>query len=58
MDVQNTLETPAFQNINQSALTPPAASVSPGVVEDVGIAKPDDLAPIESGKGSMINTSA
>ncbi len=58
MDVQSTLETPAFQNMNQSALTPPAASMSPGVVGDVGIAKPDDLAPIESGKGSMVNTTA
>ena len=58
MDVQSTLETPAFQDMNQSALTPPAASPSPGVVGDVGIAKVDDLAPIESGKGSMVNSVA
>ena len=59
-DVQNLLETPAFQSMNQSAITPPAASVTP---VDVGvgggaIAKPNDLAPIESGVGSMVNTVA
>ena len=34
MDVQNVLETPAFQSMNQSAITPPAASVTP---VDVGV---------------------
>jgi len=59
MDVQSTLETPAFQSMNQSALTPPAASVTPvNPVGDVGVAKVDEIAPIESGKGSMVNTSA
>lgn len=57
MDVQNTLETPAFQGLNQSAILPPASdgATGPQVMGEVAIAKPDSLAPIESGKGSNIN---
>tara|TARA_Y100001936_G_C16091077_1_gene686251 strand:- start:2763 stop:2942 length:180 start_codon:yes stop_codon:yes gene_type:complete len=59
MDVQSTLETPAFQSMNQSALTPPAASAAPvNPVADVGVAKVDEIAPIESGKGAMVDTVA
>jgi len=59
VDVQSTLETPAFQSMNQSALTPPAASVAPvNPVGDVGVATPNELAPVESGKGAIIDTVA
>lgn len=59
MDVQSTLDTPAFQSMNQSALTPPAASATPvNPVGDVGVATPSELAPVESGTGSIIDTVA
>lgn len=55
MDIQNTLETPAFQGLNQSAILPPASegATGPQVMGEVSIATPDNLAPIEAGKGSI-----
>ena len=60
MDIQNTLETPAFQGLNQSAILPPASQGATGPVNisDISVAKPDSLAPIEPGKGSLINIHA
>ena len=60
MDIQNTLETPAFQGLNQSAILPPASQGATGPVNisDISVAKPDDLAPMESGKGSFMNVYA
>ena len=60
MDIQNTLETPAFQGLNQSAILPPASQGATGPVNisDISVAKPDSLAPIEAEKGSLINIHA
>ena len=58
MDVQNVLETTAFQDLNQSAITPPGSTGTPTPVDmgNVSIAEPESLAPIgsvESGKGTI-----
>ena len=60
MDIQNTLETPAFQGLNQSAILPPASqgATAPLNISDISVAKPDSLAPIEPDKGSLINIHA
>lgn len=60
MDIQNTLETPAFQGLNQSAIIPPASqgATRPVNISDISVAKPDSLAPIEAEKGSLINIHA
>ena len=64
MDVQNVLETPAFENLNQSAITPPGSmgTTAPVDMGNVSIAEPESLAPlngsVESGKGLLLNTMA
>ena len=57
MDVQNVLETPAFESLNSSAIAT-APQVAPVDVGNVSIATSNDLAPIESGKGAMVDTVA
>ena len=60
MDVQNVLETPAFQDLNQSAITPPGSmgTTTPVDMGNVSIAEPDSLARVESGKGTIFNAVA
>ena len=57
MDVQNVLETPAFQDLNQSAITSAGSmgTTTPVDMGNVSIAEPDSLAPVESGKGTIFN---
>ncbi len=61
MDVQNVLDTPAFQDLNQSAITPPGSTgtTTPVDMGNVSIAEPESLAPlngsVESGKGTLLN---
>ena len=57
MDVQSVLETPAFESMNSSAIAT-APQVAPVDVGNVSIATSNDLAPIESGKGAMVDTVA
>jgi len=60
MDVQNVLETPAFQDLNQSAITSPGSmgTTTPVDMGNVSVAEPDSLAPVESGKGTVFNAVA
>jgi len=63
MDVQNVLDTPAFQDLNQSAITPAGSTgtTTPADMGNVSIAEPESLAPIgsvESGKGTLFNAMA
>jgi len=63
MDVQNVLDTPAFQDLNQSAITPAGSTgtTTPVDMGNVSIAEPESLAPIgsvESGKGTLFNAMA
>jgi len=57
MDVQSVLETPAFESMNSSAIAT-APQVTPVDLGQVSIATSNDLAPIESGKGAMVDTVA
>ena len=60
MNVQNVLETPAFQDLNQSAITSPGSmgTTTPVDMGNVSVAEPDSLAPVESGKGTVFNAVA
>jgi len=64
MDVQNVLETPAFENLNQSGITESGSmgTTAPIDMGNVSIAEPESLAPlngsVESGKGTLLNAMA